>query len=152
MISGDPLTGEKTTVEDFLGYDHFAFCAIKENFQREFLSFFRLGVDKYSFSRAYLSGHLNPEGREYHFTTNQHGEHRAFIDSSLYDEVQPLDVPTMLLVKAVMAEDFDLAETLGLLEVDSEDFALPSFVCPSKIEMIDIIRQGLKRYSREVLQ
>jgi len=46
----------------------------------------------------------------------------------------PLDVPTMQLVKAIMAEDYDLAAEFGLLEVDSEDFALPAFVCPSKIE------------------
>lgn len=151
FISGDPLMGKKISVEDFLGFYHTSFCVVPENTQREFLHFMRLGHDKYSFSKAYLSGHLNNANREYQFTTNQHGEHRAFIDSTLYDEVMPLRVPTMLLVKAVMAEDFELAETLGLLQVDSEDFALPSFVCPSKIEMIDIIGSGLKQYAKEVL-
>ncbi len=79
-----------------------------------------------------------------------HGEPRPFIDSTLYDEVMPLDVPTMLLVKAVMAEDYDLAVNLGLLEVDSEDFALPTFVCPSKMEMTDIIKNGLQAYAKEM--
>ena len=151
FVSGDPLMGHNVEEEDFLGFEDYVFCVIPENYSREFLHFFRLGIGKYSFSKAYLSGHLNNVHREYYFTTNQHGERRAFIDSTLYDEVQPLAVPTMLLVKAVMAEDYELAESLGLLEVVGEDFALPSFVDPSKIEMNDIITQGLKRYASEVL-
>lgn len=151
FVSGEPLTGRKIEEEDFLGFEDDVFCVIPENYSREFLHFFRLGMDKYSFSKTYLSGHLNNTHREYYFTTNQHGEHRAFIDSTLYDQVQPLAVPTMLLVKAVMAEDYELAESLGLLEVVGEDFALPSFVDPSKIEMNEIISKGLKRYASEVL-
>jgi Na+-transporting NADH:ubiquinone oxidoreductase subunit A len=150
FVSGDPLMGKKVNQEDFLGFYHYAFSVIPENDQREFLHFFRLGVDKYSFSKAYVSGHLNNSHREYDFTTNQHGEHRAFVDSTLYDQVMPLPIPTMLLVKAVMAEDFELAERLGLLEVDSEDFALPTFVCPSKMEMTDIIKTGLEQFANEV--
>lgn len=150
LISGDPLMGHKVDVKGFLGYSDFVFCAIPENTERELLHFFRLGIDKYSISGAYLSGHLNNSKRQYPFTTSQHGEHRPFIDPSLYEKVQPLTVPTMQLVKAVMAEDFDLADTLGLLEVDSEDFALPTFVCPSKMEMTEIIKQGIHRYAKEV--
>lgn len=152
LISGDPLMGHKVEAQDFLGYNDIVFCVVPENSHREFLHFFRLGTDKYSFSGAYVTGHLNNSDRSYDFTTNQHGEHRAFIDSSLYDKVQPLHIPTMLLVKAVMAEDYDLAEQLGLLEVDAEDFALPTFVCPSKMEMTDIIKSGLKAYAKEVSQ
>lgn len=151
FISGDPLMGKKVTPEDFLGYYDTVFTVIPENTEREFIHFMGLGYNKYSFSKAYLSGHLNNKKREYFFTTNQHGEHRPFIDSTLYDKVMPLDVPTMLLVKAVMSEDYDLAETLGLLEVDSEDFALPTFVCPSKMEMTEIVKTGLKQYAKEVL-
>lgn len=152
LISGNPLMGNKVSIEDFMGYYDNVFCAIPENTHREFLHFFRLGTDKYSFSRAYLSGHLSNSDRDYPFTTSQHGEHRAFVDSSLYDKVQPLHISTMPLVKAVMAEDYDLAEQLGLLEVDSEDFALPTFVCPSKTEMTEIIKNGLKIYAKDVLQ
>jgi Na+-transporting NADH:ubiquinone oxidoreductase subunit A len=150
FISGDPLMGRKVYADDFLGYNDYVFCVFPENHAREFLHFFRLGADKYSFSRAYASGHL--KNKEYPFTTNQHGEKRAFIDSTLYDKVMPLDVPTMHLVKAVMAEDYDLAEELGLLEVDPELFALPSFVDPSKIEMSEIIKRGLKQYAKESLE
>lgn len=151
LISGDPLLGHQVAPGDFLGFSDFAFCVIPENIERQFLHFFRFGVDKYSFSRAYLSGHLDNRDREYLFTTSLHGEHRAFLDSSLYDRVQPLHIPTMLLVKAIMAEDFELAEQLGLLEVAPEDFALPTFVCPSKMEMVEIVKKGLKRYAEDML-
>lgn len=148
LISGDPLTGFQVTQEDYLGFNDYAFSVIPENTTREFLHFFRLGARKYSFSRAYLSGHL-PQ-HDYPFTTNQHGEKRPFIDSSLYDKVMPLHIPVIPLMKAVLAQDYDLAEQLGLYSVDSEDFALPSFVCPSKIEMTEIIKNGLKEYQKQL--
>lgn len=150
LISGDPLMGQKVEAEGFLGFNHYVFCVIPENTHREFLHFFRLGTDKYTFSRAYVTGHLDNSNREYDFTTSQHGEHRAFVDSTLYDEVMPLPISTMLVTKAVMAENFELAEELGLLGVDSEDFALPTFVCPSKMEMTDIIKAGLKQYANDM--
>jgi Na+-transporting NADH:ubiquinone oxidoreductase subunit A len=150
LVSGDPLMGHTVTADDYLGFNDYVLSVIPENIDREFLHFFRVGSDKYSFSGAYLSGHLDHSNREYFFTTNMHGEHRAFVDSSLYDKVMPLPVPTMLLVKAVMAEDFERAEKLGLVEVDSEDFALPTFVCPSKVEMVDIMKRGLKQYAQDV--
>ncbi|CRX37449.1 Na(+)-translocating NADH-quinone reductase subunit A [Estrella lausannensis] len=150
LISGDPLMGNRVGIEDFLGFYAFTFTAIPEPTKREFLHFFRLGSKKFSFSGAYLSGLFNL-GKEYDFTTSQHGEKRAFIDPTLYDEVQPLPVPTMPLVKAIMADDLDLAEELGLLTVAAEDFSLPSFVCPSKIEMVGIVKQGLKNHAQELL-
>lgn len=152
LISGDPLMGHKVTVDDFLGFGDQVFCVIPENTTREFLHFMGIGASKYTFSGAYLTGHFNNKEAEYDFTTNQHGEHRAFIDSTLYEKVNPLDVPTMLLVKAIMAEDFDLAESYGLLEVVPEDFALPTFVCPSKMEMTEIVKKGLKQFAKESLQ
>lgn len=152
LISGDPLMGQKVEPEDFLRYYHTTFCAVPESVTRELLHFFRLGAGKYSFSKAYMTGHQKIGTRLFDFTTNLHGEERPFIDGTLYDKVMPLNVPTMTLVKAVMAEDFDLAEELGLLSVDSEDFALPTFVCPSKMEMTDIIKQGLRFHASEVLE
>ncbi len=142
FISGDPLNGHQVHASDYLRFNDFAFTVIPEMTRREFLHFFRLGGAKYSFSRAYLSGHLDSKNRTYSFTTSLHGEHRPFIDSTLYDKVQPLSISTMLLVKAVMAEDYDLAERLGILEVVPEDFSLPDFVDPSKVGMTEIIRNG----------
>jgi NADH:ubiquinone oxidoreductase, Na(+)-translocating, A subunit len=149
FISGNCLTGVKVESTDFLGFRDTLLTILIEHEGREFLHFFRLGDDKYSASGTYLSGHL--KDRLYEMDTNQHGETRPFIIGSPYDRVMPLNISTMLLVKTVMAEDYELAEELGFLEVAPEDFALPSFVCPSKIEMIDIIKQGLKTHAADVL-
>lgn len=151
LISGDPLMGKKVSKEDFLGFYDTVVCVIPEETRRELLHFFRLGKNKFTASRAYLSGIFRAKPKEYAFTTSQHGEHRAFVDATLYDRVMPLPISTMMLVKAIMAEDYELAETLGLLSVDSEDFALPTFVCPSKMEMTEIVRQGIKQYAHDVL-
>jgi Na+-transporting NADH:ubiquinone oxidoreductase subunit A len=149
LISGDPLMGRKGEAQDFLGFDHFAFTVIPENRKRPFLHFLRLGFDKYTASRTYGSGFL-PK-KQYAFTTSNHGEERAFIDAHVYDRVMPLRLPTAPLVKSVIARDWDQAEALGVLEVAPEDFALPTFVCPSKIEMVEIIKEGLHEFAQEAL-
>ncbi|MCB1113916.1 MAG: Na(+)-translocating NADH-quinone reductase subunit A [Chlamydiia bacterium] len=151
LISGDPLTGKKVSPEGFLGFNAYSLVMIEEPTTREPLHFFRLGANKYTYSRAYASGHLdNPKGG-YDFTTSLHGERRAFIEPAMYDKVQPLNIPTIPLLKAIMAEDYELAEELGLLEVDPEDFALSTFVCPSKIDMTQIVRDGQESYMKDVL-
>lgn len=151
LISGDPLTGRKVTLEDYLGILNIVFCAIPESKKRDFLHFVGLGLKKFTASRAYFSNIFRKK-KKFDFTTSLHGEKRAFIEPSLYDKVIPLNIPTMQLVKAVMAKDFELAEELGLLEVDSEDFALPTFVCPSKINMVQIIQEGLAKHASEVME
>ncbi len=150
-ISGDVLTGAKVESSDFLHFGHTALAAIPEGQKREFAHFFRLGTDKYTATRAYLSGHRQEETREYVMTTSQHGEERAFVEGSLYDKVMPMQLSTIHLVKAILADDYDDAENLGVLEVDSEDFALPTFICPSKIEMSEIVKKGLLKFAGELL-
>jgi len=150
LISGDPLTGTKTEASDFLGFYDTCFSALLENTKRQFLHFFRLGLNKFTATRAYLTGHVSSPENGFAFTTNQHGEQRAFIDGAVYERVMPMRIPTMHLIKAIMAEDYELAEQLGLLEVVPDDFALSTFICPSKIEMIEIVKEGLYRYSKEV--
>lgn len=143
LISGDPLNGKKVSGSDYLGFSDFAFSVIPDYEEREFLYFMRPGLDRYSASSAYPSGHFNFH-KEYNFTTSLHGEPRPFVDATMYDKVMPMNIPVMHLTKAVMAEDYSLAEAYGLLEVDSEDFALATFVCPSKMEITEIIKSGLK--------
>lgn len=149
LISGDPLVGFGAEKKDFLGFYHTTLSALVESAQRESFHFFRWGLRKYSSFRAYASGRTK-SALEFEFTTNQHGEERAFIDGSIYDKVMPLKVPTMFLIKALLAEDYELAHNLGLLEVCAEDFALPAFICPSKIEMVEIVKEGLLKSAKEL--
>lgn len=148
LISGDPLMGKIVTKDDFLGFFHTCFCVINQSSQRKFLHFLRLGKNTYTATGAYLSAFLNKK-KLYSFTTALHGEERAFIDPNVYDRLSPMNIPIVPLIKAVLAEDFETAKMLGLLEIAPEDFALPTFICPSKIEMVEIIEKGLKRFSEQ---
>jgi Na+-transporting NADH:ubiquinone oxidoreductase subunit A len=150
FISGNPLCGSRVKEDQYLGFQDYAFCAIPESEGRQFLHFFQPGFHKYSSHKAYASGHTLKSEREFNFDTNQHGEHRAFIDSSIYDKVMPMHIPTIPLVKAIIGNDFDSAEELGLLEVDGEDFALSTFIDPCKNEMVEIVNKGLKEYAKDV--
>jgi Na+-transporting NADH:ubiquinone oxidoreductase subunit A len=152
FVSGNIYTGTKVDTDGFLGFYDYEFCVIPESVSREFLHFFRLGINKYTASRTYLSGHLDNSNREYSFTTSLHGEHRAFIIAHPYDKVMPMNIPTMHLVNAIVAEDYDLSEEYGLLEVASEDFGPATFVCPSKMEMVSIVQDGLRRFAVEALE
>lgn len=148
LISGDPLMGKEVTKDGFIGFSHLCLCSIlKPEPKREFLSFFRLGLKKYTASKTYFNWR-----KKLSLTTASHGEKRAFIDPSIYDKYLPMKISTVFLIKAILAKDFDKAVDFGLLEVSPEDFALASFVCPSKIEMTQIIEKGLKEFSEEILK
>lgn len=146
-ISGDPLTGKLCQERDYLGFNHTSITALHEPSQRQLLHFMRLGLDKFTATRTYLSKFLNFFTRKtpYRFTTHQHGQERNFIDPLIYEEVMPMNIRVVELVKACLREDFGLADRLGLLTVDKDDFALPTFICPSKIEISQIIETALAK-------
>lgn len=145
LLGGDPLMGTKLTPEDYLPWNVNELYFLPKDDARQTLHFLRLKAQSFSNFKAYL------KSSRPNFSTNKHGEERAFVDGAIYDRVMPLKIPTMPLVKAVMAEDFEKATQLGLLEVASEDFALPAFICPSKIEMVEIIRAGLLKLADQSL-
>ena len=99
------------------------------------------GLKKLSNSKAFLSA-LIPQ-KSYDIDTNLNGEERAFVISGQYEQVFPFDIYPVQLLKAVITNDIDKMEKLGIYEVAPEDFALCEFVCTSKIESQSIVRQGL---------
>ena len=149
LISGNPLTGQIATPDDFLGTDHFVISALPQSAKRPLLYFLRPGFGRYSFHRAYPLGHLS-HPRPQNLSVRLHGEERPFIDGHVYDKVMPLRIPTMPLVKAVMAEEWEKAQEYGLLEVVPDDFVLPTFICPSKIEMVEVMSRGINTYVAEL--
>lgn len=151
IISGDPFLGEKVEKDGYIGFAHYVLTSIKESQERQPLHFMRLGSGRFTATKTYLSGFFNRKKHPFKFTTHQHGEVRAFIDADVYQNVMPMRIPVMDLVKAVIAEDFEKAMELGLLEVSEEDFALPTFICPSKIEMTNIIRDGLQNFATQYI-
>jgi len=79
------------------------------------------------------------------------GEERGFVVTGEMEKVMPLDVLPMQLIKAAMTKDIDAMELLGIYEVAPEDFALCEYVCTSKIDIQEIIREGLDLIKEECM-
>ena len=149
VICGDVLSGTKIKKDGYLGFYDTQLTVIKEGNEQEFLGWALPGIDKFSISKSYFSW-LFPT-RKYNIDTNMRGEERAYVVTGQYEKVLPMDIYPQQLVKAIMIEDIDLMEKLGLYEVGPEDFALCEFVCTSKIEVQSIIRHGLDLLRKENL-
>ena len=147
VISGNVLTGRNVGKEGFLGVNANQITVIPEGDNYELLGWAMPRFNKFSVSRAYLSW-LFP-CRKYNLDTNMNGGERAFVMNDLYEQYLPMDIYPVHLVKACLANDLDKMENLGIYEVIEEDLALCEFVCPSKIEMQQIIRNGINSMIKE---
>ena len=149
IIGGDVLSGNKIEKDGYLGFYDTQITIIKEGNEQEFLGWILPGVNKFSLSRSYFSW-LFPT-KKFEIDTNMRGEERAYVVTGQYEKVLPMDIYPQQLIKAIMIEDIDLMEKLGLYEVSPEDMALCEFVCTSKIEVQSIIRHGLDLLRKENL-
>jgi Na+-transporting NADH:ubiquinone oxidoreductase subunit A len=151
IISGNVLTGESVTAENYLGYYHHQVTVIPEGHSPKFFlteGWLSPGLKKLSLSQAYPSWLLGANKR-YEVDTNNNGEDRAFVVTGQYEKVFPFDIYPVHLVKAIMVNDIDQMEKLGIYEVAPEDFALCEFACTSKINVQEIVRQGLDTIMEE---
>ena len=142
IISGDVLTGHKVDEKGFLGYYDDQITAIPEGNDYDLFGWAKPISNKVSLTRALTFSWLNPK-KKYNLNTNTNGEHRAFVVTGMYEEVFPLDIYPMQLLKACLYKDLDELENLGAYEIAPEDFALTEFVCVSKQPHQQIIREGL---------
>ncbi len=148
FISGDVLTGTKIEPDGFLGFYDSQVTVIPEGDYYEFFGWANPGFGKWSFSKTYPAW-LTPN-KKYRLDTNLHGGLRAFVLTGLYEKVFPFDIYPMQLMKAILVEDIDLMENLGIYEIDAEDFALCEVIDPSKINMQEIVRKGLEMMRKEM--
>ena len=149
VICGDVLSGTKINKNGYLGFYDTQLTVIKEGNEQEFFGWALPGFNKFSMSKSYFSW-LFPN-RKYDIDTNMRGEERAYVVTGQYEKVLPMDIYPQQLIKAIMIEDIDLMEKLGLYEVGPEDLALCEFVCTSKIEVQSLIRHGLDILRKENL-
>ena len=149
IISGNVLSGTQVDADGFLGYYDNQITAIPEGDDYDFFGWNRPIFDKISTSRALTFSWLMPK-KKYDLNTNTNGEHRAFVVTGSYEEVFPLDIYPLQLLKAFMVKDLDEMEALGGYEVAPEDFALTEFICVSKQPHQQIIREGLDLMKEEL--
>lgn len=149
LINGDVLTGSTVKPDGYLGFYNTTVCAIPEGDDYELFGWNKPVFNKVSSTRALTFSWLN-KNKKYNLDTNTNGEHRAFVVTGRYEEVFPLDIYPLQLLKACMVKDLDEMEQLGLYEVAPEDFSLTEFICISKQPHQKIIREGLDLLYQEI--
>ena len=149
IISGNVLTGNEVKPDGALGYYSNIITVIPEGNDYEFFGWNKPVFNKISTTRALTFSWLNPK-KKYDLNTNTNGEHRAFVVTGSYEEVFPMDIYPMQILKSCMYKDLDEMEALGMYEVAPEDFALTEFVCVSKQPHQKIIREGLDLMVKEI--
>ena len=149
IINGNPLTGERASLNDYLGAHTSEVTAIPEGDDKEeILGWILPRTKDFSVSRSYFSW-LQGKNHEYDLDARIKGGERHMIMSGEYDKVLPMDIYAEFLIKAIITGDIDKQEQLGIYEVSPEDFALAEFVDSSKLELQKIVRQGLDILRKE---
>ncbi|MCK4639518.1 MAG: NADH:ubiquinone reductase (Na(+)-transporting) subunit A, partial [Bacteroidales bacterium] len=148
FISGNVLTGSKIESRGFVGFYDSQVTVIPEGDHYEFLGWGLPNCNKFSFYRSFCSW-MTPN-KKFRIDTNINGGVRAFVMTGQFEKVFPMNIYPMQLIKAILIEDIDLMENLGIYEVDEEDFALCEFISTSKIEIQSIIRKGLDLMRKEM--
>ena len=147
IISGDVLTGVATAKDGYLAANANMVTLIPEGDKYEFMGWAMPRFHRFSVSGAYFSW-LFPK-KSYKLDTNTNGEERPFVVTGLYEKYLPMDVYVSYLLKACLTKNLDKMENLGLYEVLPEDLALCEFVDPSKINMQQVLRDGINLMIKE---
>ena len=148
VISGSMLSGRRAAGwASYLGRYHTQISVLKEGGERHFLGWLSQGMNDYSASNVFVSSFFKK--RKFSFTTSQHGSPRAMIPIEPYQDVIPMDILAVPLLRALLVGDTESAQKLGCLELDEEDLSLCTFLCPSKYEYVPVLRENLTQIERE---
>lgn len=149
VLSGSVWSGYRALGwAGFLGRYHQQVTVLAEGGQREFIGWLRPGGEKVSVTRAFLSSLASPN-RRFALTTSQNGSPRAMVPIGSYERVMPLDILPTQLLRALVVGDTDEAQRLGAMELDEEDLALCTFVCPGKYDYGPVLRERLEQIEKE---
>ena len=141
FVSGDVLSGKQKRKEEFLDYGDDQVTTLREGNEYDMFGWLLPGGARPSTSKTFLSGLMDIS---YVAETNTHGEKRAFVVTGQYEKVLPMDIYPQHLMKAILVNDFERMEGLGINELLEEDVALCEFACTSKQPLQQILRQGLE--------
>lgn len=148
VISGSVFGGRRSHGNlNFLGRFHTQVSVLREGRERELLHYLRVGKSRFSVMGIYLSKLFGAKNLP--FTTSTNGSERAMVPVGSYEKVMPLDILPTQLLRSLIVGDTEMAQKLGCLELDEEDLALCTFVCPGKYEYGPILRNNLTRIENE---
>ena len=147
-INGNVLTGKTVSPNGFLGFYNNNLSVLKEGNNYKLFGWIPFINNKvpsiYKTSFSWLSN-----GRPKDYDTNLNGEERAFVATGEMENVFPMDIYPMQLIKECLIGDIEKMEKLGIYEVSPEDFGLIDYSSSSKIEAQTIIREGLDYLYKE---
>ena len=148
LLSGSVLGGRAVQSNTaYLGRYHQQVALLPEGREREFMGWLSPGVHKHSVMGIYLSSWFG--SRPLAMSTNTNGSERAMVPVGAYEKVMPLDILPTQLLRALLVGDTETAQALGCLELDEEDLALCTYVCPGKYEYGGILRDNLTLIEKE---
>ncbi|KZP65307.1 Na(+)-translocating NADH-quinone reductase subunit A [Enterobacter hormaechei] len=148
IISGSVLSGRHATGPmAWLGRFHLQVSVVLEGREKELFGWVLPGAEKYSVTRTTLGHFLRH--KLFNFSTSTNGGERAMVPIGNYERVMPLDILPTVLLRDLLAGDTDGAQALGCLELDEEDLALCTYVCPGKYEYGPVLREVLNRIEQE---
>ncbi len=149
LISGSVLSGKTAAGPElgFLGRHHVQVSALAEGRERRLLGWAAPGRDRFSMLPVFVSRLLGR--RTFALTTDTQGSQRPIMPIGTYERVMPMDILATYLLRALVIGDIEQAEKLGALELDEEDLALCTFVCPGKTDFGPYLRMNLERIERE---
>jgi Na+-transporting NADH:ubiquinone oxidoreductase subunit A len=148
VISGSVLGGRAVQgATAYLGRYHNQVSVLLEGRQREFMGWISPGFNKHSNLGIYFTSIFGTKPLA--MTTNTNGSERAMVPVGSYEKVVPMDMLPTQLLRALIVGDTEMAQALGCLELEEEDLALCSYVCPGKYEYGPILRETLTRIEKE---
>jgi Na+-transporting NADH:ubiquinone oxidoreductase subunit A len=148
LVSGSVLGGRGVQSDTaYLGRYHQQVSLLQEGRERAFMGWLSPGLQKHSVMGIYLSSWFGSKPLAMSTTTN--GSERAMVPVGAYEKVMPLDILPTQLLRALLVGDTETAQALGCLELDEEDLALCTYVCPGKYEYGGILRDNLTRIEKE---
>jgi Na+-transporting NADH:ubiquinone oxidoreductase subunit A len=148
VVSGSVFGGRSAAgAYAFIGRYHQQISVLLEGRDRPLLHYLRAGFNNFSSLSIYISSLFS--GKKYDFDTTTNGSERAMVPIGAYERIMPLDILPTQLLRALIVGDTDIGQKLGCLELDEEDLALCTFVCPGKNEYGPILRNNLTRIEKE---
>lgn len=147
IISGSVLYGRKAEgAHNYLGRYALQVSVIEEDRQKRFLGWIAPSRNDYSISRTVMGHFLH---KLFKMKTAVYGGHRAMVPIGLFEKVMPLDILPTMLLRDLAVMDTESAQSLGCLELDEEDLALCTYVCPGKTDYATLLRQTLTQIEKD---
>ncbi len=148
IVNGSALSGAAVAADGYLGHYANTVTILPEGEgKRDLFGWALPQFGKLSASRAVWSW-LMPK-KEYVVDTRLNGGARPIVNIGSWDSISPIDIQLSYLIRSIQANDIEEALSLGLLELIEEDVALATFVDHCKLDVGQVIRQGLDLYERE---